>query len=141
MFQHENDGLYQTPSRPIFPPSHTLPMSARSLSISFSAVKVCSREHALRDAYLMVSTEHASNPYITTYVARLWEVVGKQNAPTNPKTPYDPFSSSQSPLFHSFRRRSLSPVFDPFCRGGASCKAESHLHGHIQGSLRPTHRT
>jgi hypothetical protein len=28
-------------------------------------------------------TEHGSNPYITTFVARLWVVVGKQNSPTN----------------------------------------------------------
>jgi len=32
---------------------------------------------------LQSSKDHGSNPYITTFVARLWVVVGKQNSPTN----------------------------------------------------------
>jgi hypothetical protein len=45
-------------------------------------------------------TEHASDLYVT-YVARLWVVVGKQNAPTNPETLYD-FAPANHRFFTHF---------------------------------------
>ena len=47
-----NDG-HQMLLQAIFPPSHILSKSAIGLSISFSPVKVCFVEQALRDPYLI----------------------------------------------------------------------------------------
>jgi len=47
-------------------------------------------------------TEHACNPFVMTYVARLWGIVGKCDVSMNPGRPYDPLRYSAPPL-HSFR--------------------------------------
>jgi hypothetical protein len=47
-------------------------------------------------------TENASNTYVTTYVARLWAVVGRPNKPTKPGTAYNPFSLANHRYFTHF---------------------------------------
>ena len=46
-------------------------------------------------------TEHANNPFIITFVARLWGIVGKHDVSMHPARPYDHLCSSEPPLFHS----------------------------------------
>src|SRR5258707_13875596 len=53
VFQYGNDRRDQILLHRKFPTSHTLPMSAKGLSISFNPVKVCSAEHAWHDSYLI----------------------------------------------------------------------------------------
>ena len=43
--------------------------------------------------------EHASNPYITTFVARLWVIVGEHDVPTNPGKCSDLFFSTANHRF------------------------------------------
>ena len=79
-----NDGLRQMLLRLKYRASHTLPKSAIGLLNSFNAVKVRSAGTRLALVCSLPNTsvtDHASNPYVTTFVARLWEVVGKQNTP------------------------------------------------------------
>jgi hypothetical protein len=47
-------------------------------------------------------TENASNPFVITFVARLWGIVGKHDVSMNPGRPYDPPRSSEPPPLHSF---------------------------------------
>ena len=47
-------------------------------------------------------TEHASNPYVTTFVARLWVAIGGQNAPTNWRHLTIRFSAAHHRFFTHF---------------------------------------
>jgi len=76
--------------------------------------------------------DHASSPYITTFVARLWAIVGKFHAPKSSLALYDLSFLSKPSLLYVFRRRSLPPVLLSSYLGGTKEKAKHCLGNHIK---------
>ena len=84
----------------------TFPYTAEENEKFINLLQSCKGNALLGELYVTLSSrffaEHASNPYVTTFVARLWEIVGKHNVVlSNPVRPHDSFRSSKPPLFHS----------------------------------------